>query len=37
LVLLLWANGLRISEVICADVDDLTTERGHRVMVTRKG
>ena len=31
-------NGLRISEVLDADVDDLTTERGHRVlMITRKG
>jgi integrase len=31
-------NGLRISEVLGADVDDLTTERGHRVLVvTRKG
>jgi integrase/recombinase XerD len=38
LVLLLGMNGLRISEVLDADVDDLTTERGHRVlMVTRKG
>jgi integrase/recombinase XerD len=38
LVLLLGMNGLRISEVLDADVDDLTTERGHRVLlVTRKG
>ena len=38
LVLLLGMNGLRISEVLGAEVDDLTTERGHRVlMVTRKG
>jgi integrase/recombinase XerD len=38
LVMLLGMNGLRISEVLGADVDDLTTERGHRVlMVTRKG
>jgi site-specific recombinase XerD len=38
LVLLLGMNGLRISEVLGADVDDLTTERGHRVLlVTRKG
>jgi site-specific recombinase XerD len=38
LVLLLGMNGLRISEVLSADVDDLNTERGHRVlMVTRKG
>jgi integrase/recombinase XerD len=38
LVLLLGMNGLRISEVLGADVDDLTTERGHQVLiVTRKG
>jgi integrase/recombinase XerD len=38
LVLLLGMNGLRISEVLDADVNDLTTERGHRVlMITRKG
>jgi integrase/recombinase XerD len=38
LVLLLGMNGLRISEVLGADVDDIATERGHRVlMVTRKG
>jgi site-specific recombinase XerD len=38
LVLLLGLNGLRVSEVLEADVDDLTVERGHRVlMVTRKG
>jgi integrase/recombinase XerD len=38
LVLLLGMNGLRISEVLDADVDDLTTERGHRVLlITRKG
>ncbi len=38
LVLLLGMNGLRISEVLEADVDDLTTERGHRVLlITRKG
>ena len=31
-------NGLQISEVPDADVDDLTTERGHRVLlITRKG
>jgi integrase/recombinase XerD len=31
-------NGLRISEVLDADVDDQTNERGHRVLlVTRKG
>ena len=38
LVLLLGMNGLRISEVLDADVDDLTTERGHRVLlITRRG
>ena len=38
LVLLLGMNGLRITEVLDADVDDLTTERGHRVLlITRKG
>jgi integrase/recombinase XerD len=38
LVLLLGMNGLRVSEVLSADVDDLNTERGHRVLlVTRKG
>jgi integrase/recombinase XerD len=38
LVLLLGMNGLRISEVLDADVVDLTTERGHRVLlITRKG
>jgi integrase/recombinase XerD len=38
LVLLLGLNGLRISEVLGADVTDLDTERGHRVLrVTRKG
>ncbi len=33
LVLLLGMNGLRISEVLDADVDELTTERGHRVLL----
>jgi integrase len=33
LVLLLGMNGLRISEVLDADVEDLTTERGHRVLL----
>jgi integrase/recombinase XerD len=38
LVLLLGFNGLRISEVLGADIEDLGTERGHRVLrVTRKG
>ena len=38
LVLLLGLNGLRITEALGADVDDLGTERGHRVLyVTRKG
>ncbi|MHB8438234.1 MAG: tyrosine-type recombinase/integrase [Acidimicrobiales bacterium] len=38
LVLLLGLNGLRVSEALGADVDDLGTERGHRVIrVTRKG
>lgn len=31
LVALLLGNGLRISEALGLDVDDLTTERGHRV------
>jgi integrase len=38
LVLLLGLNGLRISEALGADVDDIGNERGHRVLyVTRKG
>jgi len=38
LVLLLGLNGLRISEALGADVTDLDTERGHRVLrITRKG
>jgi site-specific recombinase XerD len=38
LVLLLGFNGFRISEALGADVEDLATERGHRVLrVTRKG
>lgn len=38
LVLLLGFNGLRISEVLGADIGDLGTERGHRVLrVKRKG
>jgi site-specific recombinase XerD len=38
LFLLLAMNGLRISEALGADVTDLDTERGHRVLrITRKG
>lgn len=38
LALLLVLNGLRISEVLAADVTDLGDERGHRVLrVARKG
>ena len=38
LVLLLGLNGLRVSEALGADVGDLTTERGHRVLrIKRKG
>jgi integrase/recombinase XerD len=38
LVLLLGLNGLRISEALAADVADLDTERGHRVLrIVRKG
>lgn len=38
LVLLLGFNGLRVSEVLGADIEDLGTERGHRVLrVKRKG
>jgi site-specific recombinase XerD len=38
MVLLLGMNGLRVSELLDADVDDLAIERGHRVLVvTRKG
>lgn len=38
LVLLLAMNGLRVSEAIGATVEDLDTERGHRVLkITRKG
>ena len=38
LVLLLGFNGLRISEALGADVEDLGTERGHRVLrIRRKG
>ncbi len=38
LVCLLLLNGLRVSEVCTAQVTDLSSERGHRVLaVTRKG
>jgi integrase/recombinase XerD len=38
LVTLLAHNGLRIGEALAADVEDLGTERGHRVLhITRKG
>jgi len=38
LVLLLGLNGLRVSEALGADVEDLTSERGHRVLrIRRKG
>jgi len=38
LVLLLGLNGLLVSEALGADVEDLTTERGHRVLrMKRKG
>lgn len=38
LALLLGLNGLRVSEALGADVGDLGTERGHRVLfITRKG
>ena len=33
LVLLLGMNGLRASEVLGVNVDDLTTERGQRVLI----
>jgi len=36
LVLLLGLNGLRVSEALGADIDDLTSQRGHRVLkITR--
>jgi integrase/recombinase XerD len=38
MVLLLGLNGLRVSEALGADVGDLDTERGHRVLrIKRKG
>jgi len=37
LIALLFYNGLRVSEACAADIEDLGTERGHRVLtVTRK-
>lgn len=35
LVLLLTLNGLRVSEAIAAQADDLSTERGHRTLEVR--
>jgi len=32
LITLLALNGLRISEALNADIDDLSTERGHRTL-----
>ena len=38
LISLLALNGLRISEALSADIDDLSTERGHRTLrILRKG
>jgi integrase len=38
LITLLALNGLRISEALNADIDDLFTERGHRTLaIVRKG
>jgi len=38
LVLLLGLNGLRVSEALGSDVEDLSTERGHRILrIKRKG
>ncbi|ONH34296.1 integrase [Protofrankia sp. BMG5.30] len=38
LIGLLAGNGLRVGEVLAADVDDLDVERGHRVLrIVRKG
>lgn len=38
LVALLAHNGLRIGEALAANVEDLNTERGHRILrITRKG
>jgi len=38
LVSLLALNGLRVSEAVGADIEDLSSQRGHRVLaITRKG
>jgi integrase/recombinase XerD len=38
LISLLALNGLRVSEATGADIEDLSTQRGHRVLaITRKG
>src|SRR5215469_7639232 len=38
LISLLALNGLRVSEAIGADIEDLATQRGHRTLaITRKG
>jgi integrase len=38
LITLLALNGLRISEALNADIEDLSTERGHRTLaIVRKG
>ena len=38
LITLLAMNGLRISEALNADIDDLSTDRGHRTLaIVRKG
>ena len=38
LITLLALNGLRVSEALNADIDDLSTERGHRTLsIVRKG
>ena len=38
LITLLALNGLRISEALNADIDDLSSERGHRTLaIVRKG
>ena len=38
MITLLALNGLRISEALNADIDDLSTERGHRTLaIVRKG
>jgi integrase/recombinase XerD len=38
LIALIALNGLRVSEATGADVEDLSTQRGHRILaITRKG